>query len=183
MAYGADDGKISAVTFRVVNMAESVRFYRDVLGMEFLYGGEGTGFSSLRARDPQSAILNLEQHKPVTRCEIVTNVSQFRNASAFVSWLGLCPENKISGGKVLHTKSRRVRSRFATGLRMVANSLHRAKDYLGEFFRRKSEARQTPSNHRHISQTRTNCLSLLSCIGAILHHLRLVELTKVLSRL
>ena len=182
MVYGADDRKISAVTFRVVNMAESVRFYRDVLGMEFLYGGEGTGFSSLRARDPQSAILNLEQHKPVTRCEIVTNVSQFRNASAFVSWLGLCPENKISGGKVLHTKSRRVRSRFATGLRMV-EPLHRAKDYLGEFFRRKSEARQTPSNHRHISQTRTNCLSLLSCIGAILHHLRLVELTKVLSRL
>ena len=75
MAYGADDGKIYAVTFRVVNMAESVRFYRDVLGMEFLYGGEGTGFSSLRARDPQSAILNLEQHKPVTRCEIIPRVA------------------------------------------------------------------------------------------------------------
>ena len=53
--------KISAVTFRVVNMTESVRFYRDVLGMKLLYGGEGTGFSSLRARDAQSAILNLEQ--------------------------------------------------------------------------------------------------------------------------
>ena len=59
--------KISAVTFRVGNMAESVRFYRDVLGMELLYGGEGTGFSSLRARDAQSAILNLEQGKPVPR--------------------------------------------------------------------------------------------------------------------
>ena len=52
--------KISAVTFRVVNMTESVRFYRDVLGMELLYGGEDTGFSSLRARNAQSAILNLE---------------------------------------------------------------------------------------------------------------------------
>jgi catechol 2,3-dioxygenase-like lactoylglutathione lyase family enzyme len=52
---------LSAVTFRVVNMTESVRFYRGVLGMEVLYGGEGTGFSSLRARDTQSAILNLEQ--------------------------------------------------------------------------------------------------------------------------
>jgi hypothetical protein len=58
------------------------------------------------------------------------------NASAFASWLGLCPENKISGGKVLYTKSRRVRSRVATALRMAANSLHHAKDYLGEFFRR-----------------------------------------------
>ena len=33
--------------------------------------------------------------------EIGTDVSRFRNASAFASWLGLCPENKISSGKVL----------------------------------------------------------------------------------
>lgn len=69
-------------------------------------------------------------------CEIGTDVSPFRNASAFASWLGLCPEKKISGGKVLNTKSRRVRSRVATALRMGAQSLHHAKDYLGEFFRR-----------------------------------------------
>jgi integrase/recombinase XerD len=43
--------------------------------------------------------------------EIGTDVSRFRNASAFASWLGLCPEKKVSGGKVLFTKSRRVRSR------------------------------------------------------------------------
>jgi hypothetical protein len=32
-------------------------------------------------------------------CEIGTDVSRFRNASAFASWLGLCPEKKISSGK------------------------------------------------------------------------------------
>ena len=37
---------------------------------------------------------------------------------------------------MLNTKSRRVRSRVATALRMGAQSLHHAKDYLGEFFRR-----------------------------------------------
>ena len=58
--------KISAVTLRVANMMESVRFYRDVLGMELLYGGEDAGFSSLRAEDAQSAILNLEQGDRVT---------------------------------------------------------------------------------------------------------------------
>ena len=75
--------KISAVTFRVVNMMESVRFYRDVLGMELLYGGEDAGFSSLRAKDTQSAILNLEQGKPVTRWGrlifYVTDVDAFWN--------------------------------------------------------------------------------------------------------
>jgi catechol 2,3-dioxygenase-like lactoylglutathione lyase family enzyme len=57
--------KISAVTFRVSNMKVSVQFYRGVLGMELLYGGEGATFSSLQARDADSAILNLEQGKPV----------------------------------------------------------------------------------------------------------------------
>ena len=68
--------------------------------------------------------------------EIGPEMSQFRNASAFASWLGLCPERQISGGKVLFTKSRRVRSRVALALRIAANSLHHATDYLGEFFRR-----------------------------------------------
>lgn len=39
---------ISAVTLKVRNMKASVDFYRDVLGMEVLYGSEGSGFSSLR---------------------------------------------------------------------------------------------------------------------------------------
>jgi transposase len=41
-------------------------------------------------------------------CEIGTDVSRFRNASAFASWLGLCPEKKISGGKgALHQEPTR----------------------------------------------------------------------------
>jgi catechol 2,3-dioxygenase-like lactoylglutathione lyase family enzyme len=59
--------KISAVTFRVADMALSVRFYRDVLGMELLLGGEGAGFCSLRIKDVQSVILNLELGRTVTR--------------------------------------------------------------------------------------------------------------------
>src|SRR5229473_6068688 len=57
--------KISAVTFRVLNMKASVRFYRDVLGMALVYGGEDAFFSSLRAKDAEDPILNLEQGRPV----------------------------------------------------------------------------------------------------------------------
>jgi catechol 2,3-dioxygenase-like lactoylglutathione lyase family enzyme len=53
--------KISAVTFRVLNMKASVRFYRGVLGMEIVFGGEDAFFSSLRAKDGSAPILNLEQ--------------------------------------------------------------------------------------------------------------------------
>jgi catechol 2,3-dioxygenase-like lactoylglutathione lyase family enzyme len=56
--------KISAVTFLVTNMRLSVQFYRDVLGMEVIHGGEESDFSSLRARQTESAILNLERGHP-----------------------------------------------------------------------------------------------------------------------
>lgn len=59
--------KISAITFRVLNMKASVQFYRNVLGMELLYGGERARFSSLGASDSESAILNLEQGDSVSQ--------------------------------------------------------------------------------------------------------------------
>ena len=59
--------KISAITLRVMNMKASVQFYRDVLGMELLYGGERASFSSLRASDSASAIVNLEQGDSMPR--------------------------------------------------------------------------------------------------------------------
>jgi catechol 2,3-dioxygenase-like lactoylglutathione lyase family enzyme len=57
--------KISAITFRVANMTASVRFYRDVLGLEIIYGGEDGCFSSLRTKDAKDPILNLEQGSSV----------------------------------------------------------------------------------------------------------------------
>ena len=53
--------KISALTLRVTNMRTSVRFYRDVLGMELSYGGEDAYFSSLAAKDAEYPILNLDR--------------------------------------------------------------------------------------------------------------------------
>ena len=58
--------RISAVTLRVANMGASVRFYRDALGLEIIYGGEEAYFSSFRTKDGKNPILNLEQGKPAT---------------------------------------------------------------------------------------------------------------------
>ena len=68
--------------------------------------------------------------------EIGPDLQRFRNASAFASWIGLCPEKRVSGGKVLSCKTRKVKNRAAIALRIGANSLCRAKGYFGEFFRR-----------------------------------------------
>ena len=58
---------ISAITLRVATMPISMRFYRDVLGMEVVYGKEDGYFSSLRTKDGKDPILNLEQGNPATQ--------------------------------------------------------------------------------------------------------------------
>jgi transposase len=68
--------------------------------------------------------------------EIGPDLSQFPSAPEFTSWLGLCPDNRVSGGKVLSVKTRKVKNRAATALRMAAQALHRSQSYLGHFYRR-----------------------------------------------
>ena len=53
--------RISAITLRVSDMARAVGFYRDVLGLEVLYGGPASSFSSLRTAGAKDTILNLEE--------------------------------------------------------------------------------------------------------------------------
>ena len=68
--------------------------------------------------------------------EVGPDFRKFRSASAFASWMGLCPDNEISGGKVLWVGTRKVNCRAATALRMAAQSLHHSKSALGDFSRR-----------------------------------------------
>jgi transposase len=68
--------------------------------------------------------------------EVGPDLSRFRSAAAFASWLGLCPNNQVTGGKLLSSKTKKVQSRLAGALRMAAESLCRDKSYLGEYYRR-----------------------------------------------
>ncbi len=68
--------------------------------------------------------------------EIGLDVSDFPNEKHFVSWLTLCPENQITGGKVKKRRSRKSSNRVAKALRLAAQSLHHSNSALGAFFRR-----------------------------------------------
>jgi hypothetical protein len=59
--------KISAITLKVADMEASLRFYRNVLGMELLYGGPNAGFSSLRIAGAEFPIINLQQGRTAVR--------------------------------------------------------------------------------------------------------------------
>ena len=70
--------------------------------------------------------------------ECGTNLSAWPTAKHFTSWLGLAPHNKISGGKVLSSKTRRTGNRAATLLQLAAVTVGRTDTALGAFFRRLS---------------------------------------------
>lgn len=65
------------------------------------------------------------------------DLSQFPTERHFASWLGLCPNNQITGGKIQKRRSKSVKNRAATALRMAAQSLHKSPSYLGAQYRRK----------------------------------------------
>ena len=69
-------------------------------------------------------------------CECGHELDAFPSEKHFTSWLGLCPNNRITGGKVRRTKTRRVQNRLANALRVAAQSLHHSKSALGAFYRR-----------------------------------------------
>ena len=70
--------------------------------------------------------------------ECGTNLAAWPTAKHFTSWLGLAPHNKISGGKVLSSKTRRTGNRAASLLRLAAGTLGRTDTALGAFYRRLS---------------------------------------------
>lgn len=69
--------------------------------------------------------------------EVGTDIYKFQTAKQFVSWLRLAPNNKISGGKILSSRTPKGKNKFALTLRNAANSIDRKKDgHLMLFFKR-----------------------------------------------
>ena len=68
--------------------------------------------------------------------EIGLDMTQWKNAKQFASWLGLCPGNKVSGGKRLSGKTKPSNNRAAATLRMAAFTLYRSQTSLGAYLGR-----------------------------------------------
>lgn len=69
--------------------------------------------------------------------EIGLDMTRWPTEKHFTSWLGICPGSKISGGKVLSSRTKPSANRAAAALRLAANGLHNSHSALGAFLRRK----------------------------------------------
>lgn len=98
----------------------------DVRGL--LYGMVGTDLTQLHGFGPSTALQLIG--------ECGTDMSRWPSVKHFTSWLTLCPGSKISGGKILGSKSRRSNNRAAKILRMSALNVGKTDTALGAFYRR-----------------------------------------------
>jgi transposase len=64
-------------------------------------------------------------------------ILKFQNAQHFTSWLRLAPNNKVSGGRILSSRTPKGSNRLKIALRQAANSIGNLKDtHLSNFFNR-----------------------------------------------
>ena len=64
------------------------------------------------------------------------DMSKWKTEHHFVSWLRLCPDNKISGDKIIGKGRLPTNNRVTNALRMAASTLRLSNTYLGAQFRR-----------------------------------------------
>jgi transposase len=68
--------------------------------------------------------------------EIGTDMSRWPTAKHFTSWLGLCPRNKISGDRVISSRTSRTKNKASIMFRTVVQTLSHSKSAMGAYFRR-----------------------------------------------
>ncbi len=69
--------------------------------------------------------------------ETGTDLSKWENDNHFVSWLNLCPNNKISGGKLISSTLLKKKSNPASqAFRQAANAVQKSNHWLADYFRR-----------------------------------------------
>jgi transposase len=95
---------------------------------EMLYRMIGTDLTRLDGLDGYSVLKLI--------AEIGTDMSRWKSAKHFASWLSLCPGNKVSGGRRLSSRTKKSANRAATILRQAVHGLHHSPSALGAFLRR-----------------------------------------------
>lgn len=69
--------------------------------------------------------------------ETGADLSKWESSKHFVSWLNLCPNNKVSGGKTISSMLLKKQPNAASqAFRHAANAVSRSDNWLGDYFRR-----------------------------------------------
>src|SRR5262245_52245231 len=95
---------------------------------EGLFRMSGTDLTQIDSIDVMTATTILS--------EVGWDMSKWQTENHFVSWLRLCPDNRISGDRIIGKGRLPTNNRVTIALKMAASSLRLSKTYLGAQFRR-----------------------------------------------
>ena len=126
------DGEPPAPNGKKRNQKNAPRF--DVQGQ--LYRMTGVDLTRIDGVDAYTALKVIS--------EIGADMTKWPSVKHFASWLGLSPNNRITGGRVISSKTNANANRAAAALRLAANALHRSDSALGAFLRRKKTQMGAP---------------------------------------
>ena len=121
----SSDGELPAPNGKKRNQKNAPRF--DVQGQ--LYRMTGVDLTRIDGVEAYTALKVIS--------EIGADMTKWPSAKHFASWLGLSPNNRVTGGRVISSKTKPSANRAAAALRLAANALHRSDSALGAFLRRK----------------------------------------------
>lgn len=78
--------------------------------------------------------------------ETGTDLSKWTTYKHFISWLNLCPNNKISGGKLISSTVLKHKPNLAAqAFKQAANGVKKSNNWLGDYFRRM----KAKGGHKH----------------------------------
>jgi transposase len=101
-----------------------------------LYRISGVDFTQIDGLD----VLNVQ----TILCEVGLNPDAFPTVKHFTSWLAICPNNRITGGRIKSRSTRKAPNRAAEAFRMAAYTLTHSSSALGGFCRRMRARLGTP---------------------------------------
>jgi transposase len=68
--------------------------------------------------------------------EVGLDMTPWPTEKHFCSWLGLCPNNKVTGGRIKDSRSKKVVNRASCAFRMAAQAAGKSHSALGGYYRR-----------------------------------------------
>lgn len=85
------------------------------------------------------AIEGINQNTVLTlMAEVGTDITKFRSSKAFASWLHICPNEKVTGGKVISSRTKRGSNPLSQVLKSAGNAIGNMKTggHLLQFFKK-----------------------------------------------
>ena len=126
--------KVDVVESRWLNLGPSCKRRTKRTGdYRLMHASKPTGFYGVDV----TRIPGLDGMALLLFSELRSNLAiKFPNSDEFSSWLGLCPDNDKTGGKVVWRGVRNSKNRAGQMYRQAASALHRSRSPLGDLLRR-----------------------------------------------